>query len=910
MLRKPFIRTLLLGLVAWVGRSPAAWAQTGGDGATRRPLAQPTARRVQPKPASAPSTEHTQPSSRLAGELQRLQQHSSSQAARTAAAGRPSLASSFPRLRFNQDASSVLVRITAQDVNALLPSLLSRGFVVTASYPDLHFVEGMLPVSQLSGGDQGLDGLVARGLLGVLPGWKPRVRGGRVTSQADYTLEAARTRATKPLNLTGTGVRVGVMSDSFNALQGAAADVTAGDLPAAGVQVLQDLTAKDGGTDEGRAMCQLVNDLAPGAALAFSSVYYGEGNFAQQIIDLADPTKGNCKILTDDIAYYGEPYFQDGVIAQAINQVVAQRGVAYFSAAGNEGDQSYENNAPQFAQATIGAATAARLNFDASGKTTDVTQRVTLANGQEFYPVLEWSDPFYTTNGVKTDLDMYLIAVKNGVAADTVAFSDDNNLLNQTPVENNLDYTNNTRTSGTTTFDLVIVQRAGTATPGRIKYVDFGTIDYTGTTAPEWQTHSPTLVGHPAAAGAQAVAAVNYAEQRVAEYFTSKGGAIPILFGPTGTQLATIQTRQKPDIASVDGTDTSFFGSDVLAASDTEGNGFPNFYGTSAAAPHAAAAAALLRQAEPTLTPTQVYARLVGSARLIGTSASDPLTGPGLLDAFTAVYGQPTAAVPPQAEGLEQGALPVNWRVNSTGAGRVQVLTTLMPATGTYHLVLDAPYAGYNNGGSLNEATWYLQGVGGSSLQLTFSERKLAGETDEAMPVSFTGSSNTDGVALSVDGGVTWYRVADLTSTNATTTYQTKTIDLTNFAATNNLTLGADVRIRFQQYSTASTSSALAAQRGRLFDDIIIEAFPNSLQVEAWPIPLPRGTSLNVRLPPYTGSASLRVIDALGRVVWQEQVQQAGALVRALPLAVAPGIYSVLYQQSGSKVVGRHIAIE
>jgi subtilisin family serine protease len=909
MLRKNFTRALALGLAAWLGLHQAAWAQAGGDVAPGRRSVQPSTRQRQTQLAVAPSTEESPRGSRLGGELQRLQQQASSQTARTAATSRAGRASSFPRLRFSQDASAVLVRITAQDVNALLPSLLSRGFVVTASYPDLHFVEGMLPVSQLSS-KEGVAGLGTRGLLGVLPGWKPRLHGGRVTSQADYTLEAARARATKPLNLTGTGVRVGVMSDSFNALQGAAADITAGDLPAAGVQVLQDITAKDGGSDEGRAMCQLVNDLAPGAALAFSSVYYGEGDFAQQIINLADPTKGNCKILTDDIAYYTEPFFQDGVIAQAINQVVAQRGVAYFSAAGNEGDQSYENNAPQFVQATIGGAAAARLNFDVSGKTTDVTQRITLANGQEFHPVLEWSDPFYTTNGVKTDLDMYLIAVKNGVASDTIAGSNDDNILNQTPIENTLDFTNDTKSSGTTTFDLVIVRWGNTATPARIKYVDYGTIDYNSATAPEWQTHSPTLVGHAAAASAQAVAAVNYAEQRVAEYYTSKGGAIPILFGPKGTVLSTPEIRQKPDIASVDGTDTSFFGNDALPGSDTESNGFPNFYGTSAAAPHAAAAAALLRQAEPTLTPAQVYTRLVGSARLIGASATDPLTGPGLLDVFTAIYGQPTATTPPLVEDLEKGALPANWRVNSTGAGRVQVLTTLMPATGTYHLVLDAPYAGYNNGGSLNEAILYLQGVGGSTLQLTFSERKLAGETDEAMPLSFKGSSNTDGVALSVDGGVTWYRVADLTSTNATTTYQTKTVDLTSFAATNGLTLGTDVRLKFQQYSAVSTSSAIAAQRGRLFDDIIIEAFPNSLSIEAWPNPLPRATSLNLRLPPYTGSASLRVIDALGRVVWQEQVQQAGALVRTVPLAFAPGIYSVLYQQADSKVVGRHIAIE
>jgi hypothetical protein len=168
---------------------------------------------------------------------------------------------------------------------------------------------------------------------------------------------------------------------------------------------------------------------------------------------------------------------------------------------------------------------------------------------------------------------MYLIAVKNGVAADTVARSDDNNLLTQTPLEI-LEYTNDATTSGTTTFDFVIVRRAGTANPARLKYLDNG--DYAAT---EWLTDSPTIVGHAAAAGASAVAAVPYTTQRAAEYFTAKGGALPILFGPMGTALAAIEYRQKPNIASIDGTDTSFFGAASNGA-DTDGNGFPNFYGT------------------------------------------------------------------------------------------------------------------------------------------------------------------------------------------------------------------------------------------------------------------------------------------------------------------------------------------
>jgi hypothetical protein len=795
-----------LGLLAWASLGSQASAQSRPGNVLpgpHRPTAELLRARPRPTAASMPSSRRASAiptnNPHLDSNLQHLYQESSSLKGSGAT---QHLRTSHPELTFGKVAApTVLVRITAQDVHALLPGLQQRGFVVSSSFPKLHFVEGWLPVSQLSGNGRGVEALATQGLLGVLSVYQPAHNAGVVTSQADYVLQAARTRATRPRNVTGSGVKIGVLSDSFDALGGAASDVASGDLPAAGVQVL----AEGGDSDEGRAMCQLIYDLAPGAALAFSTANGGEGAFARHIVELADPSKGNCQVIVDDVRYLTEPYFQDGVVAQAVTEVVAQHGVSYFSSAGNYADASYENTTPQFVTPTGG--TKRLLNFNAANTTTDVTQRITLEASDSFRPFLQWSDPFYTTAGVKTNLDMYLIAVTDGVAGDTVARGTNNNIALQFPVET-FEYTNSADT-GTTTFDLVIVVRGG-ASPTRVKYIDYGD----GAELTEWRTGSSTLSGHAAAAAACAVAAVPYFDQQTPETFTSKGGALTFLFGPTGTPLAAVETRQKPNLTSVDGTDTSFFGADV------EGNGFPNFFGTSAAAPHAAAVAALLRSSEPNLTATQVNARLIASARLLGTSPTDPLTGAGLLDAYRAVYGPVVATTTPYIEDLEKAALPLNWTVNTYRAGRAQVLPDLGAASGKYQMLLDASV----NILSLNEATCYLTPVAGTDLQLSFRHRKNAAETNEVMPVSFTGNgtSRTDGVALSVDGGVTWYRIYDL-ATNSTTTYQTSVVNLTQFAAANGLTLGTNIRIRFQQYGAgAGTGATVAARRGRSFDDITV----------------------------------------------------------------------------------------
>src|SRR5262249_54106278 len=150
---------------------------------------------------------------------------------------------------------------------------------------------------------------------------------GAATSQGDTTLLAAAAR--QAFGVNGSGVTVGVISDSFNCSNGYGADVGTGDLPS-GVLVLEWVGGCTGAIDEGRAMLQIVHDIAPGAALAFHSGFNGTASFAAGIGELV--FQAGADVIVDDVGVLGSPMFQDGPIAQAVDSAVAA-GAAYFSAA-------------------------------------------------------------------------------------------------------------------------------------------------------------------------------------------------------------------------------------------------------------------------------------------------------------------------------------------------------------------------------------------------------------------------------------------------------------------------------------------------------------------------------------------------------------------------------------------------
>ena len=458
----------------------------------------------------------------------------------------------------------------------------------------------------------------------------------------DYGVQAMNAeKGQKQYAVDGTGVRVGVMSNSYNALGTAAADVTSGDLPAAGVTVVDEGSST--ASDEGRAMAQIVHDVAPAAAISFATASEGMSDFANNILTLAKPTGSGgqgAKVVVDDVFYFAEPMFQDGIIAQAINTAYTSYGTSYFSSAGNDSNHSWEGSFNGQA-ATVTAVTASGGttqigagtygDWNTSTTAADIYQPITLAAGENFNISYQWDSPFYSasvnaggTASSQNSVSLYLLDSTKAFAVTSDTTSRVGGDAYQI-----MDYTNTGTASQT--YYLIAKVRSG-ATPSYGKWVD-----YTGDATYGYDTDSGTSVGHAVATGSMATGAAYYADTPafnttppVKESFSAFGGT-QILFNANGTRKATGESRQQPAIVAPDGAATTFFGS----VSSTDGQ--HRFYGTSSAAPHAAGVAALMLQAKPTLTNAQLYQTMESTAVDMRTAGFDYGSGYGLVDANAAL---------------------------------------------------------------------------------------------------------------------------------------------------------------------------------------------------------------------------------------------------------------------------------
>ncbi len=513
----------------------------------------------------------------------------------------------------------------------LLTDLQALGLTQSAAYG--RVVSGLIPIAALD------KVATLTSLRSVRPAYKPITKVGKATSQGDRAMYADSAR--KQQVVTGKGIKVGVISDSYDSRGGAEAGVKSGDLPGknnpdgfrAPVQVLLD-EAPGYGTDEGRAMAEIVHDVAPGAQMAFYSANFGQASFAQGILDLQ---KAGCNVITDDIIYLAEPMFQDGIIAQAIDEV-KKTGASYFTAAGNAGRDSYQAAFKSGGEASFGSKfvfgpqkAKNAHNFAPSGKKKDVTQKIYIPLGATLIISFQYSQPFYSvgdgsSKGADSDLDVYLLTEDT---TDVVSSSTYSNKGND-PVEV-LGFTND-GSYDSNYFNILIDKYEG-ASPEIIKYVAFK--DNNDISIEEYNTFSSTIYGHNNAAGAITTGAVFFIDtpayntaDPIAENFSSAGGT-PILFDVNGKSRSKL-VRRKPEIMAPDGVSTTFFGDSFLDEF--------YFFGTSAAAPHAAAVAALMQEANGNkLDPDKVKTTLQQTALNMNDPGFDFETGYGLINADKAV---------------------------------------------------------------------------------------------------------------------------------------------------------------------------------------------------------------------------------------------------------------------------------
>ncbi len=553
-----------------------------------------------------------------------------------------------------------------------------------------------------------------KGVLAVVPSSPMRTNAGLARSQGLVQHRINRV----PAGINGRGITIGVMSDSYDTngqSPDATDDVQSGDLPGAGnptgrerpIVVLED---SPGGTDEGRAMLQIVHDVAPAARLGFATADGGEVNFVNNIRALAgfqDAPNAQpdfaADIIVDDVIYPSEPFFQDGIVAQAVDEVAAA-GVSHFSSAGNRAATEaydsklrivpgvpalWQNTNLDFSAVDPALYAGGFHDFDPAGGARDIAQTIEFDPGSLI--VFQWNEPFdpvppavvdviaegtgsvpdggdtqFTFDGTagqlveifldgdesgpgeaNPDLTFALFDPQGGFIQFVDTTTNPESLILELPEtgtytvlvdsfteeqfgdflyrvsevevteqvlsdfnllffledgsfigsfsEQNL-FSNRPLEAGGlpgATLQMVIaranVPPAGDPrVAGRIRYVGFD-----GVRPQEYFSYfGPVTYGHNSARGAMGVAAYPFFRPFIPEFFSSPGPST-IYFDLNNERLGRPEVRRKPDFAAMDGANTTFFFEDALEDTDE----LPNFFGTSAAAPHAAAIGALVMQA-------------------------------------------------------------------------------------------------------------------------------------------------------------------------------------------------------------------------------------------------------------------------------------------------------------------------
>ncbi len=437
-----------------------------------------------------------------------------------------------------------------------------------------------------------------------------------------------------PKFVDGSGIKVGILSDSydtrpFTGNSKATVDVIQGDLPGISnpngyttpVDVIKEYPYGEG-SDEGNAMLQIVHDVAPGAELAFSTGVLSPRDFALSIKDLAD---AGCTIIADDVTYPLEPFFGEGQIAKAIREFTKieegeeNDGNFYFTSAGNFGNKAYQSKFRNTAATPLtnflpDGSLARAHDFNEDLLAEDDRQSISVVPGT-YMIVLQWAEGLASqdnSEGATTDLDIYLADEDGNLI---VGNNRDNNREN---IKGDAAEVLVFQATGTGFANIMITSADGPAPEGlAFRYIAFRTTSDAGSNGIEFLEYfdgAPTVSGKAMTLEVITVGAVDYRvaqnEDPESQAFSSYAGILE------NNQLLEV------DISAPDVVDTT---SDTVGQLIDDGNDLLNFIGTSAAAPHAAAAFALMMSAIPEWYPEGLPTEQFSAAGNTNPSANQVL---------------------------------------------------------------------------------------------------------------------------------------------------------------------------------------------------------------------------------------------------------------------------------------------
>ena len=513
--------------------------------------------------------------------------------------------------------NQVEVDITAEATSQLLAQIAGLGGTVISEFPEYHAIRARLPLTRL-------EQLAGRAEVSQIRTADYGHSNAGPDTLGDIAHQAVLVRSSTGFD--GSGVRIGVLSSGVNSL---VAEQAAGRLPS----TLNIIPGKAGNGDEGTAILEILYTLAPGATLYFATATGGQATMANNIQALAD---AGCNIILDDWTYFAEGVFQDDIIARKVNTLAAA-GILYFSDAQNSGSVlkgnsgTWEGDFLDSGQ-TVAALAGAVHNFGSSASVTPY-DALTAASPPSFNGAyeLKWSDPL---GGSSNDYDLFILD-----AGLTTVLGSSTNI--QSGSQNPEEHVN--ASSGIPAGSRIIIVKHPSAAVRAMHLDTERGVLAIGTTG--------ATFGHNAASGAFTMAAVDVQRANGGafvggasnySYFYNSDGPRRMFYEANGTAVTPGNllfatnggtVLDKPDFTAADCVNTGV-------------SGYTIFCGTSAAAPHAGAIAALVLQASPSIPVSQVRTAFTSAALDIEGPGWDINSGAGIVMAPAAVSAALAAQAP------------------------------------------------------------------------------------------------------------------------------------------------------------------------------------------------------------------------------------------------------------------------